>query len=326
MKSLKFGVVGTNFISDWFMEATDRVEGTEVSAVYSRAADTGEAFASRHGIRNIFTDYRKMLESDIDAVYIASPTFMHESQALAAMEYGKHVLCEKMMAASYPAAERMRRCAGERGVVLLEAMRPDFDPATAAITEAVGRIGRLRRAHLEYCQYSSRYDRFKAGEVLNAFNPQICNSALADIGVYPLHFAVRLFGSPKSLAARSVLLENGFEGMGQITLEYADMLVSVVYSKITESATPSVIEGEGGSVIFDRINSPTELWLKLRGREAERLHFDRVDKNMSCEVEAFRDMVAGRLDSAPHLDATLETVRIAHAAYVETGAIEYMNL
>lgn len=325
MKNLNFGVVGTNFISDWFMEAVGRVPGVTVSAVYSRGAQTAEAFANKHNIPDRFTDYSRMLASGIDAVYVASPTFMHERHATEAMRVGKHVLCEKMMAASYPAVLRMTGLAKERGTVLLEAMRPDFDPATEAIRKAMGKIGRVRRAHLEYCQYSSRYDRFKAGEMPNAFNPKMCNSALADIGVYPLHMAILLFGKPEAYSANAVLLEGGFEGMGEITLKYRDMLTSVVYSKITETVTESVIEGEEGSVIFDRVHAPTEIWIKLRGKEREPVHFDRVEKNMSCEIEAFRDMVFGELDNSMYLDATLETVRIAHAAYEASGAIKYMD-
>lgn len=322
---MKIGIVGTNFISDWFCEAGGEVSGVEITAVYSRAEETGAALADRWGIGSVYTDYEAMLKSDIDAVYIASPTFMHESQAIRAMERGKHVLCEKMMAASYPGAVRMVNAARENGVVLLEAMRPDFDPATDAIISGIKEIGRIRRAHLEYCQYSSRYDSFKRGEVLNAFRPELCNSALADIGIYPLHMALRLFGTPREHIARSVLLGNGFEGQGNILLCYEDMLCDVVYSKITEGKGPSVIEGEEGSVAFDRINAPNIITLEKRGGTAQLLPFEKHEKNMSCEIAAFRDMVDGRADNRRYMDVTLEAIRIAHESFVMTGAIAYMD-
>ena len=50
------------------------------------------------------------------------------------------------------------------------------------------------------------------------------NTALADIGIYPLHVCTLLFGVPSSVGARSLFLENGFEAMGNITLSYGDML------------------------------------------------------------------------------------------------------
>ncbi len=325
MDNLKIGVVGTNFVSDWFCNAVSRTDGVTVGAVYSRSAITGNKLAAKHGVPLVYVDYEAMLESDIDAVYIASPNFMHASQAIAAMEAGKHVLCEKIMAASYPQALRMRAASTKMGVVLLEAMRPDFDPATEVIKSNLHRVGRVRRAHLEYCQYSSRYDKFKKGEVENAFDPAICNSALADIGVYPLHQAIFLFGKPKSFSASSVILDNGFEGMGQITLGYSDMICEVSYSKITHGVSRSVIEGEDGSIMFDRVNAPTEIIFRARNGVEQRLEFAYEPENMVFEVAAFRDMVRGEMSAEKYLSVTMETVRIVNEAYRMTGAIRYMD-
>lgn len=66
-------------------------------------------------------------------------------------------------------------------------MRPDFDPAFDMIKNALPRIGKIRRASFEFCQYSSRYDRFKDGIIENAFNPALGNAAVSDIGVYCIH-------------------------------------------------------------------------------------------------------------------------------------------
>ena len=121
---MKIGIVGTNFISDWFCEAARSVEGVTVTAIYSRKLDTAHAFGEKWGIKNCFCDYAEMLGCDIDAVYIASPTFMHEAHSVMAMEHGKSVLCEKMLACSYSGALRMVKCANQNDVLLLEAMRP----------------------------------------------------------------------------------------------------------------------------------------------------------------------------------------------------------
>ncbi len=322
---MKFGIIGTNFISEWFSEAARRVEGIEISAVYSRTACRGHEFASANGIAEVYDSLEGLLSSDIDAVYVASPTFMHGVQSIAAMRAGKHVLVEKMMAPSFSVAQKMAKCSKECGVVLLEAMRPAFDPSSDAICCTMKKIGKIRRAHLEYCQYSSRYDRFRSGILLNAFDPSICNSALADIGIYPLHMAVSYFGKPRAQRASSILLENGFEGAGSLTLEYDGMLCEVVYSKITESVSPSVIEGEEGSVVFDRINGPRRIELHLRSQEPQIIEFPYLEKNMSYEIEAFRDMVEKGRDSKPYLDVSLEAVRIATEAYKATGAIKYMR-
>lgn len=325
MDNIRFGIVGTNFVSDWFAHAAKECEGIILAGVYSRDGGRGAEFAARHGVENYYTDYFAMLR-DVDAVYIASPTYIHCDQAVAAMDRGRDVLCEKMMAASYSQALRMRACADRNEVVLLEAMRPDFDPSFDAIKLGLSKIGRVRRAHLEYCQYSSRYDAFKSGIVLNAFDPQICNSALADIGVYPLHMAIRLFGKPKDYKANALFLDNGFEGLGQITLIYPDMICDVTYSKITQSATPSVIEGEDGSLVIDRVHGAKRVYVAYRDGSTEEIPFDYRPDNMVYELRAFRDMLLNRRSNIEYLAASVETVRIANEAYRLTGAIKSMNI
>ncbi len=324
MKKLRIGAIGTNFISDKFAEAAHLSKKAELVAIYSRKLDTGAAFAARHELKKVYADYEQMLsDSDIDAIYVASPHICHAEQAVMALESGKHVLCEKMIAADLEGFLAQRAAAERSGKVLLEAMRPDFDPALQIIKNALPALGTLRRASLEYCQYSSRYDRFKSGEVLNAFNPKMKNTALADIGIYPLHTAISLFGEPSGVVARSLFLENGFEAMGNLMLSYPKMQVSVAYSKITDSVNPSVIEGEYGSLTFDKQNAPTKIVLKKRGEPPRTLDYTPIANNMLYEIDAFADMVGGVLNFKPYLDVSEVTMRVVDKVYSQTGADKY---
>ena len=224
--ALKIGMIGTNFISDDFCEAAAQVPGAELFAVYSRKQETGDAFAAKHNIPRVYTDYDEFLDSGLDAVYVASPNFAHCSQTLKALDHKKHVLCEKVMAVNEQEVRSMIDCARQNNAVLLEAMRPDFDPAYDLIEQNLPRIGKLRRATFEFCQYSSRYDSFREGIIQNAydsfregiiqnaFNPELGNAAVMDIGVYCIHSLVRLFGAPKGVKAFSTKLPNGFDGSG----------------------------------------------------------------------------------------------------------------
>ena len=325
MTKIRFAIVGTNFISDRFAEAVKTSGCAEIVAVFSRKLNTGRHFADKYGIKKVFCDYTAMLsDGDIDAVYIASPTVCHSEQTAAALMADKHVLCEKMITTTEAELVSLIDLARSRGLILLEAMRPDFDPAYDALRSAITQIGRIRRATLEFCQYSSRYDRFLAGEVLNAFDPKMKNSALADIGIYPLHLAVSLFGRPQSLSASAVFLDNGFEGSGSITLDYGDNLCQVIYSKITDSVNPSVIEGEGGSITIDKINAPTRITLRLRGGESVDLPIDSAANNMVYEVEAFSRMVSGQASPDGYLTVSKDTLNLVERAYSQTGATDKM--
>ena len=321
---MNIAVIGTNFISDNFCTATRLCDNVNVLAVYSRTRERGEEFASRWGIPRTYSDLSSMLaDGDIDAVYVASPIYAHREQSIRAMESGKHVLCEKMMAGTLEDFYAMKEASEKCGRVLLEAMRPAHDPLIDAVRENLPKIGKIRRASLEFCQYSSRYDKFKAEIVENAFDPKIKNSALSDIGIYPLYLALSLFGEPRSLASRSVFLENGFEGEGILTLDYDDKLVSVTYSKIFGGALPSVIEGEGGSIIINKISAPTEITLRLRGEEPRRIGFAETEENMHYEIRAFRDACEGRLDHKPYLAITEMQQKIVDLSYKMSGAEKY---
>lgn len=313
---MNIAIVGTNFISDRFATAALATSGVTLAAVYSRAESTGREFAEKYNISKIFTDYNAMIsDSEIDAVYIASPTMCHAEQACLAMRAGKHVLCEKMMGATLSDFISMRDTSLATGRVLLEAMRPSHDPAYQRIAQLLQRLGKIRRVTLEFCQYSSRYDRFKDGILTNAFDPSMKNSSLSDIGIYPLHVLLMLFGDPMSYTASSVMLDGGFEGSGTIMAHYGDMIATVIYSKITDSVLPSVIEGELGSLTIDKISAPTSLTLYLRGCAPEHIDLSSPANNMIYEIEAFRDMVDGKRDYLPHLDLTERAQRIVEDIY-----------
>ncbi len=325
--ALKIGMIGTNFISDDFCEAAARVPGAELYAVYSRKQETGDAFAAKHGIPRVYTDYDAFLDSGLDAVYVASPNFAHCSQTLKALNHKKHVLCEKVMAVNEQEVRSMIDCARENKVVLLEAMRPDFDPAYDLIEKNLPRIGKLRRASFEFCQYSSRYDSFREGVIQNAFNPELGNSALMDIGVYCIHSLVRLFGAPKNIKALSTKLSNGFDGSGIVLMEYEDMTAEAVYSKIAVSVNPSVLQGEDGSIMIDYISKPETIRLRLRegsrdtleGGKFEKLPYTPVKNNMIFEIQEFLKLVENKEVEHKYLQYSLDTIRVLDEVKRQTG-------
>ena len=316
--ALKIGMIGTNFISDDFFEAAAQVPGAEICAIYSRKQETGDTFAAKHGIPKVYTDYDEFLDSDLDAVYVASPNFAHCPQTLQALKRKKHVLCEKVMAVNEQEVRSMIDCARENNVVLLEAMRPDFDPAFDLIEENLPRIGKLRRATFEFCQYSIRYDSYREGIVQNAFNPELGNAAVMDIGVYCIHSLVRLFGMPKSIRALSTKLPNGFDGSGIVLMEYDGMTAEAVYSKISVSVNPSVLQGEDGSIMIDYISRPETIRLRLRegsrdpleGGNIEKLPFTPVKNNMIFEIQEFLKLVENNEVNHKYLKYSLDTIRV----------------
>ena len=255
MDKVRFGVVGTNFISDWVIAGARQDERYELVAVYSRKQETADAFAAKHNIPHTFTNLEEMAKSPlIDAVYIASPNFCHAEQSILCMSHGKHVLCEKPMASNAKEARAMIEASKKYNVTLMEAMKPTLTPNFLAVRGNLSRVGTIRRYFSCYCQYSSRYDKFKEGIVLNAFKPELSNGAIMDIGVYTLYPMVVLFGRPKKIDASGIVLSSGADGQGAVNFLYDGMNATVLYSKIANSSLPTEIQGEDGNIMLDRIN------------------------------------------------------------------------
>lgn len=285
-----FGIIGTNFVSDWFVDAC-RQAGSEPVAVFSRSRDRGSQFATKHGLTVAVDSLEALLTTaGVDAVYIASPNAAHLPQSLQALSAGTHVLCEKTLGVDAGETSRIIEAARARGLVVLEAVRPVHDPTYDLIRNALARLGRLRSARFEKLQYSSRYDQILAGEHLNAFDPALGNSAVADIGVYTLQPALHLFGTPIRLSGASVRLANGFEASGTCLLDYDDFVVTCTWSKISSQVGPSIITGEQGSLTIDALSQPGVITLHPRTGPAEVLldHGGRSDwSNMHHEIAAF---------------------------------------
>ena len=208
MRKIRFGVVGTNFVTDWVIAGARQDPRFELAAVCSRTRERAAEFAARHGIARTFVSLEEMAASDaIDAVYIATPNCMHAAQAVCCMERGKHVLCEKPMASNAREVRAMIEASRRNGVALMEAVKTTLTPNFMALREALPKAGTLRRYFSAFCQYSSRYDKFKEGVVLNAFRPELSNGAMMDIGIYTIYPMVVLFGRRSGISASGILLK-----------------------------------------------------------------------------------------------------------------------
>ncbi len=298
---VRFGIIGTNWISGDFTEAIRVTEGAEVKAVYSRKRETAEEFVKKYNIENcrIFTDLEKMAESEeIDAVYVGSPNSLHSSQSILCLKNKKHVICEKPIATKVEDFDKMTAIAEENNVTLMEAMKTTFLPNIQAVRENIERIGDIRNITANFCQYSSRYDLLKKGEVTNVFNPEFDGGSAFDIGVYPLYFVLSLFGIPKSYTGSNIFLSSGVDGAGNIILNYGDKIASVIYSKITETNIPSEILGEKGSIVINHISTADKVEIIMRNGEREDISCVQEKNQMIYELKEFISLIKkGEIES-----------------------------
>lgn len=286
---LRYGVVGTGWITESYIAAAASTGVWELTAVCSRSAETGAAFAEKHGAAHCFTNLGDMLASGmVDAVYIASPNVLHMEQCRMCIEAGVHVLCEKPLSAHPDELEAVQALAAARGVVFSEALMYMHLPEREIFRRAVASVGRIAKAHFDFCQYSSKYPAYLRGETPNIFNPALETGALMDLGVYCVYPAVDLFGVPQRVRAMASFLDTGADGAGCALLDYGTHQVVLTYAKTAQGQVPCEIVGDGGSVTLESVSLLGGVRVVPREGEAYMLDADTSrERLMACEALDF---------------------------------------
>lgn len=148
---IRVGVIGTGFGAAVHIPALQNVSAFDVVAVCSRRPERAHLAAAQHGIKNAVSDFKELIRSpEIDAVVIATPPFLHHGMAIAALEEGKHVLCEKPMAKSLAESRDMVKIAERVGVTAMVNHEFRFVPERARAKELIeeGYIGEPHSASL----------------------------------------------------------------------------------------------------------------------------------------------------------------------------------
>jgi predicted dehydrogenase len=201
---MRIGVLGAARIAPTALIKPARaVDEVEVAAVAARDRRRAETFAARWGVPAVHGSYAELLaDPSLDAVYIPLPNGLHAQWTLAALEAGKHVLCEKPFTANAAQARQVAAVAEQTGLVVMEAFHYRYHPLARRMAELVhgGALGRIQRVETAMCfplpVFSDiRYDFGLAG------------GALMDAGCYAVH-CLRLLspGEPVVRAAKALTL------------------------------------------------------------------------------------------------------------------------
>jgi predicted dehydrogenase len=319
---VRFGIVGTGKITEEFVMSARASGVAEPVAVYSRRQETGNAYARAQALPHVFTSLPEMIASGlVDAIYIASPNAVHAAQAVECLSRGMPVLMEKPAASNAAELEPVLALARERKVLFMEALKSTVVPVFDKVRELLPELGPIRHFFASFCQYSSRYDGYLAGEYRNAFDPALSNGSLMDIGIYCVYPAVVLFGAPKTVQAFGHLLSTGVDGAGSLILGYGGMDAVLLHAKSADSLLPMEIQGEKATLRVDRVNLPDRLEMQTRDGRVEQIPVARELPFMSYEIREFvRLLKAGLLESPVNSHAaSLETLRVLDAARRQMG-------
>lgn len=231
--------------------------------------EESNALAEQYGFDKVFFDYDELLASDADTVYVALPNFLHFAFTKKALEAGKNVIVEKPAVTSFREFEELQAIVKEKGVMLFEAMNIHYLPAYREVKKNLERLGSIKIVSLNYSQYSSRYDQFKAGVTLPAFDPHKAGGALMDLNVYNIHFLTGLFGKPQKVTYLANI-ERGIDTSGILTLDYGTFKAVTIGAKDCKAPISSSIQGDLGSLqIHKPVNQLTSFEVDMNDGTAD---------------------------------------------------------
>ncbi len=253
---MKFAILAPGKIAQKMSTAVSGLADVEKYAVGSRSLERAEAFAKEWGYEKAYGSYEELLsDPQVELVYVASPHSHHYEHTKLCLEHGKHVLVEKAFTVNRQQAEELVALAREKNLLLAEAIWTRYMPSRKMISDLVesGIIGEVTSltANLGYV----------LGGIPRMEEPELAGGALLDLGVYPINFALMVFGNDVSkIEASAVKSPKGIDWINSITLTFADGKLAVLHSNmLAQTDREGVISGTKGYIKAQNINNCEEI-------------------------------------------------------------------
>jgi predicted dehydrogenase len=293
---LRLGILGAARIARLFSAGVKSSSKVVVAAVASRDEEKARTFAREIGAPCAHSSYEAMLaDPAIDAVYIPLPNTLHAPWSIRAAEAGKHVLCEKPLAASAAEARAMFDAAQSNRVYLVEAYPYRAQPQTMKLREmlAAGAIGRVQTIQASFG--------FPLADAANIrFDPALAGGSLLDAGSYPVSLVRMIAGErPRRAHASALWADSGVDRTLVGSLEFpSGVMAQIACSFGTARHRRALIVGDGGCIETTFLNDTSGTLpplLRLQRGTGWELTEETIRtaaiNGFLAEAEAFHDLV-----------------------------------
>lgn len=296
MKKIRWGIIGTGSIASQFAADMAFVPNGVLVAVGSRAPATAETFASRFEIPKAYGNYQSLIDdTNVDAVYVATPHTLHLQNSISALQAGNAVLCEKPIAPTAADCEAILKAAQDADTYLMEAMWTYFLPAirTAKAWVSGGRIGEIIRIEAQF-GYPQRYD---PGS--RAYDPALAGGVLLDMGIYPIALAcLFLPDDPENIDVVARKAPTGVDDEVEMVFEYPNCVATLSASFRRKLPNCATITGTEGCIVIPEFWQARECQLIQSGERVDGFTDPRESIGLNYETIAVgEDLAAGRRQS-----------------------------
>lgn len=254
---MKLGIIGAGLIVQEFLPKLVELDGIEIVGIQGvpEMMEEVRKLCEENQVPNATDNFEDLCALGIDTVYVAVPNFLHVTYCKQALEKHLNVIVEKPMTSNYKEAVELDELAKKNKCFLFEAITTLYLGNYKKIEEWLPQIGEIKMVQSQYSQYSRRYDAFKNGEVLPAFDPNKAGGALMDLNLYNLHFVMGLFGKPEEQKYYANI-ERGIDTSGMLVMKYTDFVAICIAAKDCKGIYGSIIQGTNGCI---KCNYPANL-------------------------------------------------------------------
>lgn len=315
-REIRWGIVGAGRIARRFAQGLAYVPHARLAALWSRRHEPAQTFADEFG-GEACASFDALLASGIDALYIATVQDSHADYAVAALQAGVHVLCEKPATINRPQLERVvdvARCAQR---LFMEAMKPPFYPLYRKLRahlkdDPIGDMGLVRAG----CSVPGVPDDHPSLSFEHA------GGALLDIGIYEIFLAVDWLGAPLEVQTLGRLGSTGVDTFASLNSRHERGIAQLFCGLDLHGKGDALLMAKGGHVtIHEPWWNPSRATIRYTDGRVVELDEPFEGGGLNYETAHFCDLIrAGQLESPlmPHRKS-LQMIEMADAARAALG-------
>ena len=304
---LRIGTLGAARITpNALIYPARQIADVTVAAIAARDPAKARAFAANHSIPQVYDSYAALLaDPTIDAIYNPLPNNLHAEWTIRALEAGKHVLCEKPLAANAGEAEQMAQTAERTGLVLMEAFHTIYHPLATRMKAIIasGELGKLRHIDVQFCTLMWRWWDIR-------LHYELAGGATMDLGCYAIRLLRFLAGAePEVIHAQAQTSSPQLDRWMRADLRFPNLI------RITARVT-----GEAGEM---QVLNPIlpQLYHRLQVRTAAGTRTERHpgDSTYTYQLRAFVAAIRGQRPLLTDGRDGVANMRVIDAVYEKAG-------
>lgn len=319
---VRIGVLGAARIAPYALIQPARdIASVSVDAVAARSHERAREFGTRHGVARAYASYADLLaDPEIDAIYNPLPNGLHGRWTIAALEAGKHVLCEKPFTANAEEAEAVAQVARRTGLVAMEAFHYRYHGMMRRMLEIVasGELGRVRHVEAWLCIPLPFKD--------IRWELALAGGALMDAGCYPVHMVRTLAGAePVVRAARAKLRSVGVDRVLQADFDFADGRTGAITASMWSTRLFSVgAKVVGDDAVLEAVNPLAPQYMhgitiRAGRRIVRKEQVAKMPSSYAAQLQSFADAVLHGATYPTNVDDAIANMRVIDACYVAAG-------